>query len=146
MAILKDSFTLDHSTRFVLAEGAPLIANLAALWGVDPALASELEERLQEPTYLLTAARSGDTTVALPAAGGQIFLHSKHRPMEEAKRLIDSVDLNDKTLIAVHGFGLGYHVEELVARSSPEAIFLVFEPDLKLLHTAFAARDFSELI
>src|SRR6185436_2485416 len=138
--------TLDRSTRFVLAEASPLVANLAALWAADPALAVELEERLEEPTYLAVPARSGELTLAIPAAGGQIFLHSRHRPMEEARRLVDSADLNDKTLIAVHGFGLGYHVEELFARASPEAMFLIFEPDLKLLHTAFAARDFSKLI
>jgi len=84
--------------------------------------------------------------VAIAGGGGQIFLHSRHRPIDEAKRLVESIDLNDKTLIAVHGFGLGYHVQELFAKSSPEAIFLIFEPDLRLIHTAFASRDFSELI
>jgi len=138
--------TVDHSTRFVLAEDAPLVANLAALWAVDPALAIELEERLDHETYLIVPAKSGDVTVAVPSAGGQIFLHSRHRPIDEARRLIDSVDLNDKMLIAVHGFALGYHVEELFRRASPEAILLIFEPDLKLIHTAFAARDFSELM
>jgi hypothetical protein len=138
--------SLDQSTRYVLAESAPLVANLAALWAADPALAMELEERLQEQTYPTVATPSGDVTVAIPTGAGQLFLHSRHRPVEEARRLVQSVDLNDKTLIAVHGFGLGYHVEELFALASPEAIFLIFEPDLKLLHTAFAARDFSELI
>src|SRR5882672_10668047 len=138
--------TLDQSTRYILAEGAPLVANLGALWAADPALAIELEERLEEEPYPTMTAKSGDATVAIPAGGGQIILHSRHRPIDEAKRLVDSVDLNDKTLIAVHGFGLGYHVEELFARASPEAVFLIFEPDLKLLHTALAARDFSELI
>ncbi|HEV8377585.1 MAG TPA: 6-hydroxymethylpterin diphosphokinase MptE-like protein [Tepidisphaeraceae bacterium] len=137
---------LDQSTRFVLAEGAPLVANLGALWAADPALAMELEERLEEEIYQTVPARSGDVTVAILAGGGQIFLHSRHQPVDEAKRLVDSVDLNDKTLIAVHGFGLGYHVEELFRRASPEAILLVFEPDLRLLHTAIAARGFSELI
>jgi len=138
--------TLDQSTRFVLPEGAPLVANLAALWGADPALAMELEERLEEETYSIVPAKSGDPTVAITAAVGQLFLHSRHRPIDEARRLVDSIDLNDKTLIAVHGFGLGYHVQELFARSSPEAIFLIFEPNLRLIHTALAARDFSELI
>src|SRR5438105_2046910 len=138
--------TLDQSTRFVLAESAPLVANLAALWAVDPALAMELEERLEEPTYLTVPAKSGDATVAIGAAPGQIFLHSRHRPIDEAKRLVDSIDLSETMLIAVHGLGLGYHVEELFRRASPEAIFLIFEPDFKLIHTALVSRDFSELI
>jgi len=138
--------TLDQSTRFILPELAPLVGNLAALWAVDPALAMELEERLEEERYLTVPARSGEATVAIASGGRQIFLHSRHRPIDEAKRLVDTIDLKDKTLIAVHGLGLGYHVEELFARSSPEAIFLIFECDLRLIHTALAARDFSELI
>src|SRR5215208_240720 len=138
--------SLDQSTRYVLAGSSPLVANLAALWAADPALAMELEEQLQEQTYPTVATPSGDMTVAIPAGAGQLFLHSRHRPVEEARRLVQSVDLNDKTLIAVHGFALGYHVEQLFALASPEAICLIFEPDLKLLHTAFTARDFSELI
>jgi len=138
--------TLDQCTRFVLAEGAPLVANLGALWAADPAFAMELEEKAGRGAVSDHGGQVGDVTVAVPAGGGQIFLHSRHRPIDEAKRLVDSIDLNDKTLIAVHGFGLGYHVEELFARASPEAVFLIFEPDLKLLHTALAARDFSELI
>src|SRR5439155_17676268 len=112
---LKMLAILDQSTRFVLPEGAPLVANLGALWAVDPALAMELEERLEEETYLTVPAKSGDPTVAIAGGGGQIFLHSRHRPIDEAKRLVESIDLNDKTLIAVHGFGLGYHVQELFA-------------------------------
>jgi hypothetical protein len=138
--------SLDQSTRYVLADSSPLVGNLAALWAADPALAIALEERLEEETYPTVAAKSGDVTVAIPAGAGQLFLHSRHRPIEEARRLVESVDLNSKTLIAVHGFGLGYHVEELFAVASPEAIILVFEPDLRLLHTALAARDFSEMI
>src|SRR6476646_6319876 len=138
--------TLDQSTRFILPEGAPLVSNLAALWAADPALAAELEERLDDKPYTTMPAKSGDPTVAISAAGGHIFLHSRHRPIDEANRLIDPIDLNDKTLLAIHGLGLGYHVEELFRRASPEAIFLIFEPDLRLLHTAFASRDFSELI
>jgi hypothetical protein len=137
---------LDQSARFILAEDSPLLANLAALWAVDANLARELEERLDEEPYPTVAARSGDPTVALQVGSNQIYLHSRHRPMDEARRLIDSVDLSDKTLIAVHGFGLGYHIEELFRRASTEAVIFVFEPDLKLLHTALAARDYSELI
>src|SRR3954465_15557269 len=95
--------TLDQSTRFVLPEAAPLLANLAALWAVDPALAIELEERLDEETYLPVPAKSGDLTVAISNGAGQIFLHSRHRPLDEARRLVDAVDLNEKMLIAVHG-------------------------------------------
>src|SRR6266850_2015454 len=56
--------TLDQSTRFVLGEGAPLVANLGAMWAADPALAMELEERLDEEPYATVAARSGDVTWA----------------------------------------------------------------------------------
>src|SRR2546430_15085103 len=87
--------TLDRSTRYVRGQHAPLVANLAALWAVDPALAMELEERLEEPTYLTVPAKSGDATMAIGAGCGHIFLHSRHRPIDQAKRLVDSIDLSE---------------------------------------------------
>ena len=75
-----------------------------------------------------------------------IHLHSRYQPLEEAKRLIDGLPLDECIAFHLHGFGLGYHVEELFARASKEAILCVMEPDLLLLRTAFERRDFSESI
>jgi hypothetical protein len=46
----------------------------------------------------------------------------------------------------VFGFGLGYHLDALLARASGEAIVCVFEPDLRLLRTAMEVRDLTPLL
>jgi hypothetical protein len=83
----------------------------------------------------------------VPTADGRtIHLHSRHRPLEEAKRLIEGIDCEQHVFYYVHGLGLGYHLELLFERSSDEAVFCVFEPDLLLLRTLLEARDLSKLI
>ncbi len=124
-----------------------MLANVAALYGSDPELARLIDRTLDVAAYPVEASKAGPATLALPdSAGGRIYLHSRHQPMEEARRLIDAADLEGKALFCVQGFGLGYHVEQLFDRISPEAIIVVFEPDLRMLRTAFDCRDYSRLI
>src|SRR2546430_2155639 len=102
--------TTDPSTRLILAETSPLLANMAALWAADAALAEEMESVLAMAAYPVELAKSGEATLALArGAEGRIYLHSRHRPREEAKKLIDSCDLEGKIVFAIHGFALGYH-------------------------------------
>jgi hypothetical protein len=86
-----------------------------------------------------------------------ILLHSRYDPVDEARRLIASVDVEKNVGFFIHGFALGYHVEALFERAggteregrsatSSQSLFFVFEPDLLLLRTAFEQRDHSRLI
>ena len=134
--------------RFVLPPGAPLVANLAALWAVDPVLAGRLEEELEKEPYAVEASRSGPPTLTRAGADRRrLYLHSRHQPQDEARRLIDAVEgVGQRAVFVIHGFGLGYHVEELFNRAGREALLVVLEPDLRLLRTAFEQRDLSRLI
>jgi hypothetical protein len=135
----------DSSCRYVLDPQAPYLRNLAALWAVDPALARRIEA-IEEP-YPIEPAKSGDPTVAVTGpAGRKIYLHSRHQPADEARRLIEPVDAGGCMAFHVHGFGLGYHVEQLFDKLSHEGIIAVLEPDLRLLRTAFEQRDLSRVI
>jgi hypothetical protein len=133
--------------RFVLPPDAPLLANLSALWAVDARLAAELEALGDEPAYAVETARNGQATLALPTpAGKPTLLHSRHQPAAESARLVESVPVQDKSLIYILGFGLGYHVQALFERAGEEAVFCIFEPDLRLIWTALACNDFSRMI
>ncbi len=149
------SQTLDASTRFILPDDAPYLRNLAALWQSDPALARRLEATHGQPSYPVQASRAGAPTVAVPAparpavagaAERPLFLHSRYEPLEEAQRLADAVDVQHNAGFVCHGFGLGYHVQALVDRAGEHSVFLIFEPDLLLLRTAFEHRDYSAMI
>jgi hypothetical protein len=134
--------------RFVQAAGAPLVANLAAMWAVDPVLAARLEGELEREPYPVEPSKSGAPTLARSCGEGRrLYLHSRHQPIEEARRLIDAAEgVGQRAVFIIHGFGLGYHVEELFNRSGREALLVVLEPDLRLMRTAFEHRDLSRLI
>jgi len=135
----------DSSCRYVLAPQAPYLRNLAALWAVDPALARRIEA--MDESYAVEPAKSGEPTVAVTGlAGRKIYLHSRYQPADEARRLIEPIDAGGCMAFHVHGFGLGYHVEQLFDKLSHEGIIAVLEPDLRLLRTAFEQRDLSGLI
>jgi hypothetical protein len=136
---------VDASERFVLAEDSPVAGNLAALWGEDAELAGKLEGLFDEEGYDVEASKAGEMTIALENGAGKSYLHSRYRPVEEARKLVEGVDV-EKAVYAVHGLGLGYHVEALFDRVSDAALVVVLEPDLKLIRTALEHRDYSRLI
>jgi hypothetical protein len=133
--------------RYVLAEDAPWLKNLAALWTTDPNLAAAIEQLHPRPTYPVQASKSGPPTVSVPAHGTRtIWLHSRYRPVEEANKFVEGLDVEGCVAFYIFGFGLGYHVERLFEKASSEAMFCIFEPDLLLLRTALEHRDLSRLI
>ena len=137
----------DESERFALSPDAPLLANLAALWWADGKLAAELEALGDEPEYPTETARNGRATLTLPtSAGKRLLLHSRFEPEIEAGKFVENVPVEDKSLFYILGLGLGYHLQSLFSRAGEEAIFCIFEPDLRLIWTALACNDISKLI
>jgi hypothetical protein len=140
----------DPSSRHVLPDDAPLLANLAALWATDPKLAGAIESVESLPSYALSPSkRGGDampTLTMTTAAGRQLQIHSRHSPADEARALVDPLNVTERAAFAVQGFALGYHVNELFERAGADTILCVFEPDLVMLRTAFEAIDYSAML
>src|SRR5688572_22514854 len=137
----------DPSARYVLTQDAPYLANLAALWAVDPRLAAAIEGTDDGAAYRTAASKSGEPTLSVATSTGrEIQLHSRYWPTDEAKQLVVPLKLDESVAFYVHGLGLGYHVEQLFARSGEEVILCVFEPDLLMFRAAFESRDYSNLI
>jgi hypothetical protein len=139
--------TADETRLYVLPPEAPFLANLAALWATDPALAAAIERTESTSSYPAQPTRSPVPTASAPTADGRMIqLHSRYQPLEEAAKLVETVDLSAGSVYWVQGFGLGYHVQRLFELAGEQALFCVFEPDLVLLRTAFELRDYSTLI
>jgi hypothetical protein len=137
----------DPSRRFLLPPDAPLLANLASLWAVDPDLAAAIEAVGDDTPYRVEPSKTGDPTASqLLPDGRTIYLHSRYNPREEAQRFIQEADLAEHFFFHLHGVGLGYHLELLHDSASPETTFCIFEADMQLLRVAFEARDMSRLI
>jgi hypothetical protein len=139
--------TIDSSTRYILPADSPYLKNMAALWAVCPRLAVEVEALRGQTSYCTEPSKSGEPTLFISAAEGKrVYFHSKHKPLEEAQRLVEPVDTQHCVFYHVHGLGLGYHLELLLDRAGEEAIFCLFEPDLMLIRTAMETRDLSRVI
>ncbi len=61
--------------------------------------------------------------------GREFYLHSRYDPPEEARFLVSDVPVRERTLYTVLGFGLGYHVKELLQRIPRSSHLIVLEPD-----------------
>ncbi|MCK4872240.1 MAG: DUF115 domain-containing protein [Phycisphaerales bacterium] len=86
--------------------------------------------------------RFAETPQGVPSASWHgKSLASKHRPLDEAKRVADGIDIQANPIVVVLGFALGYHVHELGKRMGPTGVIVVFEPDLSLLRTVFEHVD-----
>ncbi len=124
---------------------SPLLANLAALWATEPLLADEIESIPE--SYAVEPSKSGEPTVAVETGDGRrIYVHSRYHPLDEARKLIDTVPTERRLVYYVLGLGMGYHLQTLFERSGHESIFCVFEPDARMIRTALEHRDLSELI
>ncbi|MDX2016299.1 MAG: 6-hydroxymethylpterin diphosphokinase MptE-like protein [Planctomycetota bacterium] len=115
--------------------------NIAVLRVLQPELAAALEA-----TPARADVRFLDTDEGVPTAlegepGRQ--LASRRRPLEEAKRLAETIDTKASAAMVVLGFGLGYHVRAIQERMKHSGAVIVFEPDLGLLRAVLERLDHS---
>jgi hypothetical protein len=140
-----------HATSYV---PAPQDAQDAAAVAPDPSiLASNLAALSRRNPRLAEA-----VLAATPSAGVRFFatddgvlsaeldgraLASKRRPLEEARRLADTLDPATAGCAAVLGFGVGHHVRLLAERMETVGVVACFEPDLSLLRAVLEHIDHS---
>jgi len=133
--------------------------NIQVLRRCDPELCSRLEREPAPVDVETVACRNGDVTARIAGC----TLHSIYDPRQEARRMVkDFVDQHkpefDRTHesaplhLVVFGFGVGYHVEELLTvlnrqdRHSDSARVVVIEPRYSVLRTAMSARNLTSLL
>jgi hypothetical protein len=73
------------------------------------------------------------TAVVRRADGQEFFLHSRENPLEEARMMIREKPIKERTLYVVLGFGLGYHIRELLEKIPESSHVAVIEPDFACL-------------
>ena len=85
-------------------------------------------------------------TLKVSEPGGRATtLHSKYSPRKEAAKLVGEIDEKSLQGFLVMGFGLGYHLQQLVERSSSEAEIVILEKDPGVIKAAAALRDLREV-
>jgi hypothetical protein len=73
-----------------------------------------------------------------------ILFHSKHDPIKEAQRLVNTLKTDDEKLLIFFGAGLGYSILHALQSKNCKVIWM--EPYIGILKTAFSLHDFSTYI
>jgi hypothetical protein len=73
--------------------------------------------------------KGAPTAILRRGDGREFFLHSRFDPLDEARFLVKDVARRERTLYIVLGFGLGYHVKELLQRVPQSSHIIVLEPN-----------------
>ena len=117
-----------------------LAANLSALGQRNAEVAALLQRVSTDDGVQFEASPQG----VLTAIHQGKRLASAHRPLDEAARLVDGLDLVEHAVFVIYGFGLGYHVKRLAERLHRGGLILVFEPDANLLRAVFENVDHND--
>jgi len=97
-----------------------------------------------EPSGKLEILKSRDGNYTAKLENKQI--HSVYKPISEAKKLMKSLDLENKDIIVQLGFGLGYYTKELLSVVGKKTKLFIIEDNLELLKRAFEIFDFSNIL
>lgn len=119
--------------------------NMQALAVCNEPLYHELTEKMpeEEEGYAVTTALDGQPTLAIERDGSMVFMHSSINPSKEAKLLLDAY--GEAEHYTVYGFGLGYHVKEMLERNQKSSV-VVLENDLEVLRLAFTYTDWAKYL
>ena len=105
-------------------------------------LYNKLKQLPQEQNKIeILETKDGNYTVKVDAK----LLHSLYRPQKEAEKIINNVELENKKIILVFGFGFGYYIEEISKRINEDVEIFIFQEDLQILNEALRYRDFEAI-
>ncbi|MGE3108734.1 MAG: motility associated factor glycosyltransferase family protein [Phycisphaerales bacterium] len=76
-------------------------------------------------------------------AGAARALCSRRGPMQEARRIAESIDVRSVAAVAMCGFGAGYLVRAVSEKMKRSGVIVVFEPDVELLRSVLERIDHS---
>lgn len=128
-----DGFTIDETlfmnNRETIQQANPDLCELV-YHGTSP-------YELADQGYEIEFASSGLMTLAMTDKLGRYYLHSNGRISDEAFALASSWYNEETTGYIVYGFGLGYHIKELMQLDTSITIE-VYEADINILKLAAA--------
>jgi hypothetical protein len=131
-----------------MTEKSLLEKNLSALKTRSPRLWEEIASRSADRASLslrVFSSGAGVPTLEAVREGGRCLLHSARDPVEEAKRFVRSRLDGSEEVVVVLGFGLGYHVGEVLAKNR-ECRVLVIELSPPIFRRALETRDLAAVL
>ncbi|MGB5051157.1 MAG: 6-hydroxymethylpterin diphosphokinase MptE-like protein [Caldilineaceae bacterium] len=118
-------------------------ANIAALSPIQDA--SRVFSPMLHSRIRTASTPSGLDTLWVEHKPAARLVHSGREPQAEAMYWVDNAVGDDWQVAIVFGFGLGYHIEEMVRRY-PDRVVIVVEPDKQIFETALQHRVLNDLL
>jgi len=89
---------------------------------------------------------TGSITIEAVKNGRSFLLHSKYDPEKEACRFIKGQGIKEGDIVVLYGFGLGYHVRELLKYIGEQGEVFVVEPNIGLFTEALKYIDLTPFL
>lgn len=120
--------------------------NLAAIGRPD--VVARIRSVAVAPPITVEPAKLDDAPTATLTTpdGRQIALASRHRPLQEAARMAQGVDLDEHAVIVCIGLGVGHHVRAIAQRVGDCGMVVVYEPDAGQLRAVLERFDVSDVL
>ncbi|GEA29293.1 motility associated factor glycosyltransferase family protein [Clostridium diolis] len=103
------------------------------------------EDVIMDKYYQVEDTKDGHHTFRYNNNGKKIYINSKYNVKNEVDMLIKDIDFNKDSLFIVYGIGLGYHIKELIKRSSDKSKIFVIESDMEILNTYLRNENILEI-
>ncbi len=124
--------------------------NLKALRTANPQSAELLCETTPADCLTFVDSKQGPVSgiyeTSLEGKLRKTTLASRFKPLDEAERLAESVDVEANAAIMVMGFGLGHHLRPILERAAGKALVVVYEPDAPLLRAVIEEQDLTDVL
>ena len=95
---------------------------------------------------LVVKAKNGAPTLKIKLQDKEVFIHSAYDPQKEARRWAGEVTVQPGDMLNVFGFGMGYHIIELVKKVPADANIIIIEPNPAHLNLAMAHLPLADLM
>ncbi|MCM1495259.1 MAG: DUF115 domain-containing protein [Bacteroides sp.] len=99
----------------------------------------------QAEQYFIESTSTGFFTIALEEEGKRRYLHSNRNPLEEARIWAERNYQLEKEKYTLLGWGMGYHVRELLNLYS-DMDLVVVEPDIGILYYSLQYGDWRSVL
>lgn len=108
----------------------------------------EYMKRKKEEDIIVEAnkAKNGQIALVVNEKENKIHLHSRFDPNKDAKRWISSLTLSNDKIYIIYGFGMIYHIKELVKNIGNETKILIIEPSISIFNQIIENIDVTDII
>lgn len=90
---------------------------------------------------LVDVSKDGNKYMIINNQNKKMYINSRYRPVDEAKKWSESIEIKEKSKIILMGFGIGYRIKEFIKKLSTENFLTIIEPSIEVFSEAIKNID-----